>query len=46
MDLRVLVFTLLTAAVSGVLFAAPALRLSHPTFTATIQGGARSSGVR
>jgi len=44
MDLRVLAFTLLTAAVSGVLFAAsPALHLSAYTRVEAMQG-ARSSG--
>jgi len=45
MDFRVLAFTLLTAIVSGVLFAlSPAWHLSTSTFAAAIQGGMRSSG--
>src|SRR2546422_6830898 len=45
MDFRVLAFTLLTAIVSGVLFAlSPAWHLSTSTFAAAIQGGIRSSG--
>jgi predicted permease len=44
MDLRVLAFTLLTAAVSGISFAlSPALHLSAYTFVEAMQG-ARSSG--
>jgi putative ABC transport system permease protein len=44
MDLRVFGFTLLAAAVSGVLFgASPALHLSDRSFVETIQAGARSS---
>jgi predicted permease len=44
MDLRVFGFTLLAAALSGVLFgAAPALRLSDQSFLETLQAGLRSS---
>jgi putative ABC transport system permease protein len=44
MDLRVFGFTLLAAAVSGVLFgAAPALHLSDQGFVETLQAGVRSS---
>ena len=47
MDLRVLAFALLTAMVSGVLFAlSPAWHLSTSTSAAAIQGGMRSSGNR
>jgi putative ABC transport system permease protein len=45
MDLGVLGFTLLTAAISGILFAAsPALNLSAHTFVETMQAGVRSTG--
>jgi putative ABC transport system permease protein len=45
MDLRVLGFTVLTAVVSGILFAAsPTLHLLAHTFVETMQGGARSAG--